>query len=406
VSERCTKRLELELSPTVEPIKVAFAQGSTQATQVAKGVKFKSGARSFEEDFTVCSLGEVDFVLGNMFLHFYGVEIRQRPKVDLVMASDDGKPELLPFSRKPTLEGLGINLVKQIEDFEEAEFLLILRTTDLPRNKVGEPKHGSRYSHLVSRVLEKYKDVILDELPKHLPPKRAVEHKIDLVPGAEPPSKVPYRLNQVELQELKRQLNELLERGYIRQSKSPFGAPVLFVSKKDGKFRMCIDYRALNKISIKNNYPLPRVDDLLDRLAGAKVFSRIDLKSGYYQIRIAEEDIEKTACRTRYGSYEFVVMPFGLCNASTTFTTLMNSMFHHESDDFVVVYIDDILVFSKCKEEHTKHLEVVLKKLRNNKLYANLEKSEFELVEMEFLGHVLNGKGIKPDSKKIKAIKE
>jgi hypothetical protein len=198
----------------------------------------------------------------------------------------------------------------------------------------------------------------------------------------------------------------LLERDYIRQSKSRFGIPVLFISKKDGKFRMCIDYRALNKITIKNNYPLPRVDDLLDRLAGAKVFSRIDLKSGYYQIRIAKEDIEKTACRTRYGSYDFVVMPFRLYNAPATFTTLMNSMFHHESDDFMVVYIDDILVFSKSKEEHAKHLEVVLKKLRDNKLYANLEKSEFELVEIEFLGHVLNGEGIKPDPKKIKAIKE
>jgi hypothetical protein len=282
----------------------------------------------------------------------------------------------------------------------------MLRTTDLPSNKVGEPKHGSRYSHLVSKVLEKYKDVITDELTKHLPPKRAVDHKIDLVPGTEPPSKAPYWLNQAELQELKRQLNELLERGYIRQSKSPFGAPVLFVSKKDGKFRMCIDYRVLNKITIKNNYPLPRVDDLLDRLAGAKVFSRIDLKSGYYQIRIAEEDVEKMACRTRYGSYEFVVMPFGLCNAPTTFITLMNSMFHHESDDFVVVYIDDILIFSRSKEEHAKHLEIVLKKLRDNKLYANLEKSEFELMEIEFLGHVLNGQGIQPDSKKIKAIRE
>jgi hypothetical protein len=236
VSERCAKRLELELSPTAEPIKVGFAQGSTQATQVAKGVKFKSGAQSFEEDFTMCSLGEVDFVLGNTFLHFYGTEIRQRPKIVLVMARDNGMPESLPFSRKPTLEGLGINLVEQIEDFEEAEFLLMLRTIDLPSNKVGEPKHGSRYSHPVSRVLEKYKDVITDELPKHLPPKRAVDHKIDLVPRAEPPSKAPYRLNQVELQELKRQLNELLERGYIRQSKSPFGAPVFFVSKKDGKF--------------------------------------------------------------------------------------------------------------------------------------------------------------------------
>ena len=148
-----------------------------------------------------------------------------------------------------------------------------------------------------------------------------------MIPGSEPPSKAPYQLNQKELLELKKQLNDMLSRGYIRPRKSPYGASLLFVDKKDGKLRMCINYRTLNKVIIKNNYPLPRIDDLFHRLAGAKYFSCIDLKSGYYQIQIADGDVEKTTCRTRYGSYEFLVMPFGLCNAPSTFTTLMNTIF-------------------------------------------------------------------------------
>ena len=146
-------------------------------------------------------------------------------------------------------------------------------------------------------------------------------------------------------------MDKLLAKGYIRQSKSPYGAPVLFVDKKDGKLRLCVDYRALNKVTVKNSYPLPRIDDLFDRLAGAKYFSRIDFRLGYDQIRIAQGDEEKTTCRTRYGSFEFLVMPFGLCNAPATFMTLMNNIFHEYLDDFVVIYINDILVYLKMAED-------------------------------------------------------
>jgi hypothetical protein len=147
------------------------------------------------------------------------------------------------------------------------------------------------------------------------------------MPGVAPPTKAPYRMNHEELKELKVQLEELLIKGYIKPSKSPYGAPILFVHKKDGTLRMCVDYRALNKATVKNRYPLPCIDDLFDRLSRAKVFSRIDLRSGYYQIRIAKGDEEKTACCTRYGSYEFLVMPFGLTNAPATFCTFMNDIF-------------------------------------------------------------------------------
>jgi hypothetical protein len=152
---------------------------------------------------------------------------------------------------------------------------------------------------------------------------------------------------------------------------------------------MCIDYKALNEVTIKNNYLLPWIDYISDRLAEAKYFNRIDLKSRYYQIRIANKDVKKTACRTRYGSYEFLVMPFGLCNTPSTFTTFMNTIFREEIDDFVIVYIDDILVYSKTAEEHARHLEVVLQKFKNNKLYAYGEKSDFFQNKIEFLGHVV-----------------
>ena len=177
--------------------------------------------------------------------------------------------------------------------------------------------------------------------------------------------------------ELKRQLEELLGKGFIRPSTSSWGAPVLFVKKKDGSFRLCIDYKGLNKVTIKNKYPLPRIDELLDQLQGASWFSKIDLASGYHQIAIAGEDVRKTAFRTRYGHYEFVVMPFGLTNAPAAFMKLMNDVFREYLDKCVIVFIDDILIYSRSREEHAEHLRIVLEKLREHKLFAMLSKCSF-----------------------------
>jgi hypothetical protein len=245
---------------------------------------------------------------------------------------------------------------------------------------------------------------MLDELPEDLPLRRRVDHVIKVIPRVEPPAKAPYRMSHEELKELRVQLEELLAKGYIKPNKSPYGAPVIFVHKKDGTLRMCVDYRALNKGSVKNRYHLPRIDDLFDRLSGAKVFSRIDLRSGYYQIRIAKGDEKKTTCRTRYGSYEFLVMPFGLTNAPATFCILMNDIFREWLDDFVVVYIDDILIYSNSLEEHAEHLRKVFQRLRENKLYAKLEKCEFGVTEIDFLGHRITQEGLMMDDYKVKAI--
>ncbi|KAL9265864.1 Retrovirus-related Pol polyprotein from transposon 17.6-like protein, partial [Drosera capensis] len=254
-------------------------------------------------------------------------------------------------------------------------------------------------------VVRDYPDVFPDELPG-LPPTRELDFSIELVPGAAPISKAPYHMAPAELKELKTRLEELLEKGYIRPSVSPWGAPVLFVKKKEGSMRLCIDYRELNKITIKNRYPLPRIDDLFDQLQGASVYSKIDLRSGYHQLRIKAEDISKTAFRTRYGHYEFVVMPFGLTNAPAVFMDLMNRVFKPYLDHFVVVFIDDILVYSRDHREHEEHLRTTLKTLRENELYAKFKKCEFWLTEVAFLGHVISGEGVKVDPKKIEAVTE
>ena len=258
----------------------------------------------------------------------------------------------------------------------------------------------------IKELLDKYLDVFPDELPDGLPPQRTIDHRIELIPGAEPTAKAPYRMPATELLEMKKQLEELVKKGHIQPSVSPFGAPVLFIKKKDGSLRMCMDYRMLNKITVKNRYALPRIDDLLDRLQGAVIFTKIDLRSGYHQIRILLEDIHKTAFRTRYGHYEFRVLPFGLCNAPATFMRLMQDIFREELDIFMVIYIDDILIFSKSEEEHIGHVQQVLEKLRQNKLFAKLSKCDFAKDRIEYLGHIVSAQGIHPDPKKVSVIKD
>ncbi|KAL4014562.1 hypothetical protein IC575_026769 [Cucumis melo] len=236
---------------------------------------------------------------------------------------------------------------------------------------------------VIEPVVRDYPDVFPEELPG-LPPHREVEFAIELEPGTIPISRAPYRMAPAELKELKVQLQELLDKGFIRPSVSPWGAPVLFVKKKDGSMRLCIDYRELNK--------------------GATVFSKIDLRSGYHQLRIKDGDVPKTAFRSRYRHYEFIVMSFGLTNAPAVFMDLMNRVFREFLDTFVIVFIDDILIYSKTEAEHEEHLRIVLQILRDNKLYAKFSKCEFCLKQMSFLGHVVSKAGVSVDPAKIEAV--
>jgi hypothetical protein len=208
-------------------------------------------------------------------------------------------------------------------------------------------------------IVYEYPDVFPDDLPG-MPPDRDIEFNIELQPGTAPISKRPYRMPPNELAELKIQLQDLLDKSFIRPTASPWGCPALFVKKKDNSLRLCIDYRPLNAVTIKNKYPLPRIDILFDQLARAKVFSKIDLRSGYHQIKIKPSDIPKTAFSTRYGLYECLVMSFGLTNAPAYFMYLMNSVFMPELDKFIVVFIDDILIYFKTEEDHADHIRLVL----------------------------------------------
>jgi len=225
-------------------------------------------------------------------------------------------------------------------------------------------------------VVQDFPDVFPEDLPG-LPPDRDVQFSIELKPGTTPISQRAYRMAPKELAELKTQLQELLQKGFIRPSSSPWGCLALFVKNKDQTLRLCVDYRPLNEVTIKNKYPLPRIDLLFDQLAGAKVFSKIDLRLGYHQIKIKPEDVPKMAFTTRYGLCEYLVMSFGLTNAPAHFMYLMNSVFMPELDNFVVVFIDDILIYSKTMKEHAEHLRVVLTRLGDYQLYAKFSKCEF-----------------------------
>jgi hypothetical protein len=248
-----------------------------------------------------------------------------------------------------------------------------------------------------------FPDAFPEDLPG-MPPDRDVEFTIKLQPDTAPISRWPYKMTPKELVELKVQLKELLDKGYIHLSSSPWGCPALFVKKKDHSLRLCVDYRPLNAVTIKNKYPLHCINILFDQLAGAKVFSKVDLHSGYHQIKICLKNVPKTAFSTKYGLYEYLVMSFELTNAPAHFMYLMNFVFMPELDKFVVVFIDDILIYSMNEVEHEQHLQVVLQRLQDHQLYAKFGKCAFWLKEVPFLGYIISAEGIAVDPTKVQEV--
>jgi hypothetical protein len=291
--------MELPLEELKAPIEVHFADGvSHPTTSRAKEVPLQLGNWRGKVDLLVSTLGGMDCILGmefitqnNVFIEGHNRLVRIPSKSGIVRV----KAHELPCVGGPTIHFM-LGKTWKKECVGGHGMMCVMRVLD-----EFEPKEVTKLvipSKCIKRVLEEFPDV----MPEDLPPRRRVDHAIEVMLGVAPPAKAPYRMNHEELKELKVQLEELLAKGYIKPNKSPYGAPILFVHKKDGTLRMCVDYRAFNKATVKDRYPLPRIDDLFDYLLGAKVFSRIDLRSGYYQIQIVEGDEEKTACRTRYGS--------------------------------------------------------------------------------------------------------
>ncbi|KAL0311788.1 UNVERIFIED_CONTAM: RNA-directed DNA polymerase [Sesamum radiatum] len=358
------ERLGLVLEKGVGRVK-AINSAAQPIAGVAKSVLIKVGPFEGKTNLSVVVMDDFKLILGLDFLRDTRTAVL--PHVDSLMMMG-AKPCVIP-----TLAGRTGERNLSAMQFEkgckrsEPSYLCTLRFDEI--EEASGPILG-----VIKKLLKEFEDVMPDELPRKLPPKRAVDHEIELVPGTKPPARAPYRMTQPELVELRNQLKDMLESGIIKPAKSPYGAPVLFQKKADGSLRMCCDYRALNKITVKNKYPIPLVADCFDRLSQAKYFTKIDLRSGYWQVRIKEGDEAKTTVVTRYGAFEFLVMPFGLTNAPATFYTLMNQVLHGFLDEFVVVYLDDIVIYSRTLAEHVEHLRQVLARLREYELYAKVSK--------------------------------
>ncbi|XP_074298968.1 uncharacterized protein LOC141629960 [Silene latifolia] len=281
------------------------------------------------------------------------------------------KPTTPPSMVEPTREVLLIDEAEMLRELKGEDDIYVLVAKDmLGESEVTIPLE-------IQELLNDYEDVFPSELPSGLPPLRGIEHQIDFIPGATLPNKAAYRSDPKASQELQQQIGELMSKGFVRESLSPCAVPTLLVPKKDGSWRMCTDSRAINNITIKYRFPIPRLDDILDELSGDQVFSKIDLRQGYHQVRIKEGDEWKTAFKTKYGLYEWLVMPFGLSNAPSTFMRLMTEVLRPYLGRFVVVYFVDILVYSPSKEEHFKHLQALFETLREHKLYGKIEKCSF-----------------------------
>lgn len=387
---------------------ITLADGSQQTSRLCvASTQLRLGEHCEQLSLSVLPLGQhsFDIVLGMPWLIKHNPHIDWKQRTLSLPASYHSKltviqlmkhKELKREVRNRTLDViLVLRSVQVLEDID--------RDVDTPDTSAAE--HEKRNME-TQRALSPFRDLFPADLPKTLPPDRDVDHHIDLIPGSTPPSRPVYRMSPTELDEIKRQLDDLLSKGLIRPSKSAYGAPVLLIKKKDGGWRFCIDYRALNAITLKNKYPLPRVDELFDRLQGAKYFSKLDLRTGYWQIKVYPEDIPKTAFRTRYGSFEWLVLPMGLTNAPATFMHLMNQIFREHLDKFVVVFLDDILIYSRTLAEHRAHLRQVLEVLRQHRLYCKESKCEFFRDHVEFLGHRIDRDGMHMMENKVRAIRD
>ena len=416
IADRFVNKHHLDTNVSSEMLNITLADGSKSVHNLQTTVPLKIVVRDFSEQqcFTVMPLSRYDVILGkpwltrnNPTINFRTNEVRldSGPFIAKLQSTESVSQEQTPVENLFVSGGQARHALRK-----GAQGFLAWVTVDDGDAALTSPAASTRSageSHpKLNKLLQEYSDVFPMDLPNALPPMRAVDHEIQVEKGSQPPSRAPFRLPKPEMDELHAQLSELLKKKLIEPSKSPYGAPVFFVKKADGSLRLVCDWRQLNRITIKNKACLPNIEDLFDTIQGSNFFTKLDLRSGYHQIRINERDIPKTAINTPFGHYQFRVMGFGLTNAPATFQTLMNSILQPYLRRFVVVFLDDILIFSKTWEDHLQHVETVFKVLRANKLYCKPSKCEFAIREVLFLGHKVSGTSISPDPEKIKAVAE
>ena len=371
-------RLQIETHPLEGRMRVSLPAGDPLfSDRVVRDSRVLIGGQEFPTDLVALDMRDFDVVLGMDWLSCHRATLDYYKKE--VKLHRPGKLEV-------RFRGIRRELSSNMISTMAAQRMLRKGCQGYLAYVVEIGKEGTMVDEIP--VVREFPDVFPYDIVE-FPPEREVEFTSDLIPGIEPIFIPPYRMAPTELRELKVQLEELLSKGLIRPSISPWGAPVLFVKKKDRILRLCIDYRKLNKVTIRNQYPLPRIDELFDQLQGSRVYSKIDLRSGYHQLRVQESDVPKTTFRTRYEHYEFLVMPFGLTNAPTAFMDLMNQVFQSYLDRFIIVFIDDILLYLGSSKEYSEHLRIVLQTLRERQLYAKLSKCQFWLDRVAFLGHVI-----------------
>jgi hypothetical protein len=388
------------------PRTVTVASGGTlSSTAVAYNCSFSIHGIKFQGDFRILELQGADVILGVNWFKLYNpvtfdfinrtmsLEINGSlktftdhlfPKEKFLISSEDCSALIA--------QGAQGYMLYTTDDYE---------TTD---NSVPSPEGNTEIPDEINELLHQFQDIF--QAPSGLPPQRACDHQIPLNPGAKPPNIRPYRMSHSQKNSVELLIKEMLKNDEIRPSHSPFSSPAIIVRKKDKSWRLCVDFRDLNELTVKNKFPIPVIEDLLDELHNSTVFSKFDLRSGYHQIRMKEEDIHKTAFSTHLGHYEYVVMPFGLCNAPATFQELMNTLFAPFLRKFVLVFFDDILVYSKSLSEHKQHLQQVMTVFRQHSLKAKLSKCQFVQPRVEYLGHIISGDGVQTDPKKIAAITE
>lgn len=392
ISTKAAQKLRLQKTETPSFL-VKVANGEPMRCRASYGaVEMQIGTATFTMTLYALPLVGLDLVLGVKWLETLGPIICDW-KAQTMQIVWEGETHIFRGLKADPIQPTGPQDVAKEARQGQTLYAICLSATETPLTPIAEELRS---------IIDEFTELF--QTPTGLPPNREIEHRITLKEGTNPVNVRPYRYAYFQKEEIEKQVEAMLQSGIIRPSSSPFSSPVLLVKKKDGSWRFCTDYRALNAVTIKDRFPIPTVEDMLDELHGAAFFTKLDLTAGYHQVRMQASDIEKTAFRTHNGHYEYLVMPFGLCNAPSTFQALMNSIFRPLMRKSVLVFFDDIFIYSQDWESHLMHVREVFQILQENQLCVKFKKCDFGRQELEYLGHIITNKGVKVDQSKIKAM--